>query len=93
MRCDSDADLCFACVEDIASYLGLAVRTTQRWEHDFGLPVHRPTERERTAVFAFPEEIDAWLHAAPVGLPQKLPVPAAKSNGCGVGGRYKWNCA
>lgn len=57
--------------KEIASYLGLAVRTAERWEHDFGLPVHRPAERERTAVFAFPEEIDSWLQRTPVGLPSK----------------------
>src|SRR5512147_504460 len=51
--------------KEIASYVGSGVRTVQRWEHDFGLPVRRLAERARTAVMAFPEEIDAWLHQAP----------------------------
>jgi hypothetical protein len=54
--------------KDIASYVGRGVRTVQRWEHDYGLPVHRPNQRERSAVLAFPEEIKAWLHHTPVGL-------------------------
>jgi hypothetical protein len=61
--------------KDIASYVGRGVRTVQRWEHDFGLPVHRPNHRERTAVLAFPEEIKDWLHQTPVGLPRKPAVP------------------
>ena len=28
--------------KEIASYLGRSVRTVQRWEREFGLPVHRP---------------------------------------------------
>jgi hypothetical protein len=40
----------------------------QRWEHHLGLPVHRAGDRERSAVIAFPEEIDEWLHRTPVGL-------------------------
>lgn len=57
--------------KDIASYVGRGVRTVQRWEHDYGLPVHRPNQRERSAVLAFPEELKAWLHHTPVGLRQK----------------------
>jgi hypothetical protein len=57
--------------KDIASYVGRGVRTVQRWEHDYGLPVHRPNQRERSAVLAFPEEIKEWLHHTPVGLRQR----------------------
>jgi hypothetical protein len=61
--------------KDISGYLGLAVRTLQRWEHDFGLPVHRPAERNHTAVLAFPEELDAWLLDRPVSSQPKATVP------------------
>jgi hypothetical protein len=57
--------------KDIAEYLGGGVRTAQRWEHDLGLPVHRPHQRERSTVLAFPEEINQWLHRTPIGLPRK----------------------
>jgi hypothetical protein len=64
--------------KDIANYLGLGVRTAQRWEHDLGFPVHRPYQRERTAVLAFSDEIDEWLHRTPVGL-QKKPAVVSSS--------------
>lgn len=52
--------------KEIAAYLGRGVRTVQRWEHDLQLPVRRPKGKDRSAVLAFPEELDAWLHETPV---------------------------
>ena len=52
--------------KEIAQYMGRAVRTLQRWEHDLGLPVHRPKGEDRSAVLAFAEELDAWLHKTPL---------------------------
>jgi hypothetical protein len=52
--------------KEIASYLGRGVRTVQRWEHDLGLPVHRPKGRDRSAVLAISEELNHWLHSTPV---------------------------
>ncbi len=46
--------------KEIGSYLGRVVRTAQRWE-TLGMPVHRPASRKRTAVIAFPQELDSWL--------------------------------
>ncbi len=46
--------------KEIGSYLGRVVRTAQRWE-TLGMPVHRPATRKRTAVIAFPHELDTWL--------------------------------
>lgn len=54
--------------KEIASYVGCGVRTVQRWEHDLGLPVRRAAARERTAVMAFPNEIEAWLRRAPTSV-------------------------
>lgn len=51
--------------KEIASYLGRGVRTAQRWEHDFAMPVRRPGAKSRCTVAALPEEIDAWLRRAP----------------------------
>lgn len=47
--------------KDIASYLGRDVRTVMRWQEK-GLPVHRVPGGKRQAVFAYPAEIDNWLH-------------------------------
>ena len=52
--------------KELATYLAIGVRTAQRLEHDFGLPVHRPKGMDRSAVLAFPSELDNWLHGTPV---------------------------
>lgn len=46
--------------KDIATYLDRGVRTVQRWEKDFGLPVRRLGPGRGEGVFAFTHEIDAW---------------------------------
>ena len=52
--------------KEIAVYISRGVRTVQRWEHDLGLPVHRPKGRDRSAVLALTSEIDDWLARTPV---------------------------
>ena len=47
--------------KDISSYLERGSRTAQRWEQQFGMPIHRPASKRRTAVVAFSDELDAWL--------------------------------
>jgi hypothetical protein len=47
--------------KEIANYLGKGVRTAQRYERNFALPVRRPSGRSEGAVMATPAEIDAWL--------------------------------
>jgi len=47
--------------KEISAYLALGVRTVQRYESKLGLPVHRPDGGKRYAVWAFSDEIDAWL--------------------------------
>lgn len=47
--------------KEISSHLERGTRTAQRWEIQFGMPVHRPASKPRTAVVAFADEIDAWL--------------------------------
>jgi phage terminase Nu1 subunit (DNA packaging protein) len=55
--------------KEIASHVGRGVRTVQRWERELGMPVRRPRAKSRSAVIAFPEEIDAWVKSAPTGKP------------------------
>jgi hypothetical protein len=50
--------------KDVANYLGRGVRTVQRYEEKFGLPVRRVAGRDRTSVMAFSDELDAWLNRA-----------------------------
>lgn len=48
--------------KDISGYLRRSVKTCCTWEKKFGLPVHRiDPESIRSRVFAFKDEIDAWL--------------------------------
>lgn len=50
------------CWKDIANYLGKGVRTVQRWEQEFGLPVRRPKGvTHKSAVVAYARDLDAWL--------------------------------
>lgn len=47
--------------KEIALYLGKGVRTVQRWEQQFGLPVRRPNEKVKGIVHATQQELDEWL--------------------------------
>ena len=51
--------------KEIANYMGRGVRTVQRYEAQFGLPVRRPAGKSRSSVIATRAEIDAWVAAAP----------------------------
>ena len=55
--------------KDIASYLGRSVRTVQRWEVSYNLPIHRPNN-DTQSVFACSDEIDDWMQRA---RPRKSP--------------------
>ena len=52
--------------KEIANYMGKGVRTVQRYESQYGLPVRRPAGRSRAAVIATRAEIDAWIAATPI---------------------------
>lgn len=47
--------------KEISSFLGRDVRTCMRWERDLGLPIHRLDGSPRARVFAFKDELGAWL--------------------------------
>jgi hypothetical protein len=49
--------------KEIAAYLDRDLRTVRRWEKEKGLPVRRVPGGERSAVFAYPEEIDKWMQS------------------------------
>ena len=47
--------------KEIAQYMGKGVRTVQRWEQDFGLPVRRPYGSNKKAILARPQDLDMWI--------------------------------
>jgi hypothetical protein len=51
---------------EISEYAGRGIRTLQRWEHDFGFPVHRPDPRNKSAVVSSRREIDEWFRTRPL---------------------------
>lgn len=52
--------------KEIAMHLGTSVRSAQRYERLAGLPIRRPTFRNKGAVLATKAELDAWLKASPL---------------------------
>lgn len=74
--------------KEIAGYLDRGVRTVQRWEAEFTMPVHR-TGEDRGSVFAFADELDTWLerstlaakpYVRPTLIVLDMPLPNALSN-------------
>jgi hypothetical protein len=63
--------------KQVSAYVGLGVRTVQRYEIQFQLPVHRAAGKKRSAILAFTDELDAWLHNTPrlYGSPQPQGFP------------------
>ena len=46
--------------KDIASYFGRSIRSVQRWEREFGLPVHRIRAVDGQTVYAIRVELEEW---------------------------------
>ena len=63
--------------KEISGYIHRGVRTAQRWETGRGLPVHRPALKDRNAVVAFSDELDAWISP---GFPDPNPVHQLQAN-------------
>jgi hypothetical protein len=59
--------------KEIAGYLGKSVRTVQRWEREYQMPVHRIGREGGEIIWADQDELSAWLHA---GGPTSPPSPA-----------------
>jgi hypothetical protein len=57
---DKEAELLHSWKE-ISQHLKVEVRTCQRWEKQYGLPIHRFTDSTRSRVFAYKNELDEWL--------------------------------
>ena len=57
--------------KEIATFLGVTVRSVQRWESG-GLPVYRQGDGRKARVFAYPDELKQWLETG--GLRKQEPV-------------------
>jgi hypothetical protein len=64
--------------KEIANYMGKGVRTVQRYERLFGLPVRRPAGKACGSVVATKAEIDAWVGASPIREGLQLVRPATE---------------
>src|SRR5438445_13708079 len=62
--------------KEVSSYIGRGVRTVQRWEKDFGLPVRRPSGHLRGSVIALKADIDTWLGSRHAREAQVASAPA-----------------
>ena len=62
--------------KEIAVYLRQGVRTVQRYERHYQLPVHRMNDTSRSPVFALKSEIDSWLRTR---VNHRNPVQAARA--------------
>ena len=72
--------------KEIALYMGKGVRTVQRWEQDFGLPVRRPLGSNKKAILARPIDLDAWValrcsSRSDLGTIANLPAEPLQGNG------------
>ena len=56
--------------KEIAAFLGVTVRSVQRWESG-GLPVYRQGDGRKARVFAYPDELKQWLEAG--GMREREP--------------------
>ena len=57
--------------KEVAHHLGRSVRTVQRWEAQFGLPVQRPDGHQTGIIHASTAELDEWL--ATQWSPKRVP--------------------
>src|SRR5262245_17562099 len=56
--------------KEVSNFLGRGVRTVQRWEFLYAMPVHRPAGRPRSAVVAFSDELEHWLDRKAALIPE-----------------------
>lgn len=59
------ADVILQTWREISQYVGRTERTLQRWEQQFGFPVHRPSGQSRSSVMALTREIQDWARGKP----------------------------
>jgi hypothetical protein len=59
-QADRSQDHLLEAWKDIASYMRRDIRTVQRWEKLYELPIYRLQDSRSGSVFAYKRELDAW---------------------------------
>jgi hypothetical protein len=60
--------------KEVARYMGKGVRTVQRWEREFGLPVRRPSgAKNKRVILALTADLDAWIALSCSRMQHSLP--------------------
>jgi Tol biopolymer transport system component len=65
--------------KEIAAYLQRNPVTARRWEKEEGLPVHRHSHKDRSSVYAYTSEIDAWRASRKVVASPRAPISKSRS--------------
>ena len=74
--------------KEIAAFFDRDERTVKRWEKERSLPVHRLPGGARGRVFAFTDELYAWMHSPESGVSEEgLVNDVDKNAGAGFAGR------
>ena len=73
--------------KEIAAFFGRDERTVKRWESQRGLPVHRVPGGARGTVYAFTEELTAWLRSSQQRESQDPPLSLADKTSL-TGGKF-----
>ena len=71
----------------IAQHFGVDERTAKRWEAQRGLPVHRVPGEARAPVFAYTDELTAWVEGGRGPVPDTL---RAEQPAGGASARHPW---
>ena len=61
--------------KEIATYLGVTVRSVQRWERSAGLPILRQGQGRRSRVFAYSDELQHWLDSGGIRYREEEATP------------------
>lgn len=67
--------------KEISAHFGRSVRTVQRWERDFGLPIRRYGLGRGEVVHAYVRELDDWRATAEAEAARRAAEAAADANG------------
>lgn len=77
--------------KEIGRHFGVDERTAKRWEASRGLPVHRLPGEARAPVFAYHDELHAWMEHAGGAEAEAVPVvEAAAQPGRAAAERRPW---
>ena len=67
--------------KEIAAYFGRSVRTVQRWERDFGLPIRRFGLGRSEVVHAYVEELERWKSTSEAEAARRAGADAVDTGG------------